>query len=133
VLRFMPAQITQISIARPQGQLTLIRYDDGWQLSGDKVPEPVVPVAVVDHLLTRLLGLQAIDFVDVPADIGTPPLMTLSLQAGDTNPIDLVVEAQIDTGYRVVVDADPKRFVVATDIIQPLLDDPLVALGIDSP
>jgi len=133
ILHVPPDTITQLTLSRPQGELTLTLNRDAWQLSGDDVPEQAVPKGVIDHLLTRLAGLQASAFVDEPAEMGPTPLMTLSLRpkAAEVNPIDLVVEAKVDTGYRVVVDADPQRFVVATEPLQALLEDPLAALGID--
>ena len=86
------------------------------------------------NTLLFLSRLQAADFVDEPVTNEGPPLLSISMREPDGQAAtDLVVEAEQDGRYRVVVDANPQRFLISKTRLERLIADPATALAYPPP
>ncbi len=111
--------------------VTITRDGGDWQWAEEmKNPPGVQPDgANVNSLLALLSRMQAAGFVDEPVVGEGPPLLAISMRAVDgETATDLVVEAEQDGRYRVVVDANPQRFLIPKARLEQLIEDPVAAL-----
>ncbi|MFQ5507864.1 MAG: DUF4340 domain-containing protein [Leptospirillia bacterium] len=132
VLAFDAAEIHRIDLAA-EGMLSVEREADGasWRWAVDHpTPASALDPEKVGQLVRFLATLKAHDFVDEVPDASAEPLLIVTLHRGAGNPIDLTVEDDVDGRYRVVVDADPQRYLVHPGPLAELAADPVSALSV---
>lgn len=132
ILSFDPAAVVRVHLAG-EADVAARRTDDGWAWDGPTPPDGTPSTDAVERLVRYLSSLRALDFVDQPPEAPPAPLLTVTLaRDGDASPIDFVVEAEEDTRYRVVAEADPQRYLVAKGLLEPYVTDPVAALKGDA-
>jgi len=134
VLAFDPAAIDGLTLAGAH-TVTVKRGDKGWtwgpDAAGTGTPTTGAPSTdAVERLVKALSVLHAQGFEDTPPEAPAKPLLTVTLaRPDDQSPIDLVVEAEEGTRYRVVAEANPQRFLIDKSLLEPYVKDPSAALA----
>jgi hypothetical protein len=133
VLAFDPATIDGVTLGG-KATVTVKRAGDAWAwdpaTAGKSGPAAAPATEAVERLIKDLSVLRAQGFEDTPPEAPAKPLLTVTLARKDgTSPIDLVVEAEEGTRYRVVAEANPQRFLVPTGPLEPYVKDPAAALA----
>jgi hypothetical protein len=129
VLAFDPGAIQGLTLAGAK-TVTVRRKGDGWVWGPAAAGAGTPSGDAVERLIKDLSVLRAQDFADAPPDAPATPLLTVTLNRnGDASPIDLVVEAEEGTRYRVVAEANPQRFLVPKGPLEPYVKDPAAALA----
>lgn len=129
VLAFDPATIDGVTLAG-KATVSVKRAGDGWAWDKAAAGKAAPGADAVERLIKDLSVLRAQAFEDTPPEAPAAPLLTVTLARKDgTSPIDLVVEAEEGTRYRVVAEANPQRFLVATGPLEPYVKDPAAALA----
>lgn len=136
VVAFDPEALARVTIDGKK-HAVITRDGGAWQWAEDMPSPPDTPPDEdgTRALLSSLSRLQAAGFVDEPVTNEGPPLLTISMREPDGEAAtDLVVEALQDDRYRVVVDANPQRFLIPKVRLEQLVEDPVAALtGPSSP
>lgn len=129
VLAFDPATIEGVTLAGTR-TVTVKREGDGWTWDPAAAGTGTPATEAVERLIKELSVLRAQDFEDKPPEAPATPLLTVTLaRHGDASPIDLVIEAEEGTRYRVVAEANPQRFLVPEGPLAPYVKDPAAALA----
>jgi len=128
VLAFDPAAIEGLTLAGAR-TVTVKRGDKGWTWDPDAAGTSTPSTDAVERLIKELSVLRAQGFEDSPPEPPATPLLTVTLARPDNqSPIDLVVEADEGTRYRVVAEANPQRFLVTKGSLEAYVKDPAAAL-----
>jgi len=129
VLAFDPAAIEGLTLAGAS-TVTVRRGEDGWAWDPAAAGEGTPSTEAVERLIKDLSVLRAQEFEDAPPEAPATPLLTVTLARGEgESPIDLVVEAEEGTRYRVVAEADPQRFLVPKGPLEAYVKNPATALA----
>lgn len=127
VLAFDPAAIEGLTLAGAR-TVTVRREGDGWTWDPAAAGTDAPATDAVERLIKDLSVLRAQDFEDAPPEAPAKPLLTVTLDRKEGSPVDLVVEAEEGTRYRVVAEANPQRFLVPKGPLEPYVKDPAAAL-----
>lgn len=130
VLNFDPSAVERVVFAGP-ATAAVERDGEGWhwaKTGTGGAPEGDLSAGAVNGLLTYLGALTAHDFVDTPPERkGSPPL-TISLEGPWEEPLELVVEEDRNTLYRVSVSTGGQQYLLPKDRLEKWVTDPLTAL-----